>query len=161
MKLYEISEAMTAIQAMIDEGVPAEQLVDSLQDMQEDFEQKAKDILHVLMNMGSDITAFKAEEARLKERRLIMERQKSRLEDYLRDNLAASEWSEISNGVLTAKVGKGRPVAEIVDEALIPDEYMTIKTSVAVDKKELLAALKENEVPGAVLGTSKPSLTIK
>jgi hypothetical protein len=38
---------------------------------------------------------------------------------------------------------------------------MTIKTSVAVDKKELLAALKENEVPGAVLGTSKPSLTIK
>lgn len=161
MKLYEISEAMTAIQAMIDEGVPADQLVDSLQDMQEDFEQKAKDILHVLMNMGSDIAAFKAEESRLKERRLILERQKSRLEDYLRDNLAASEWSEISNGVLTAKVGKGRPVAEIVDEALIPDEYMTIKTSVTVDKKELLAALKETEVPGAVLGTSKPSLTIK
>lgn len=161
MKLYEISEAMAAIQAMIDEGAPAEQLADSIQDMQEDFEQKAKDILYILMNMGSDIAAFKAEEARLKERRITLERQKSRLEDYLRDNLAASEWSEISNGVLTAKVGKGRPVAEIVDEALIPDEYMTIKTSVAVDKKELLAALKENEVPGAVLGTSKPSLTIK
>lgn len=161
MKLYEISEAMKDIERMIEEGVPADQLIDSLKDMQEDFELKAKDILFVHANMAGDIEKLKVEESRLKERRQVAERQKARLEDYLRENMTSADMTEINNGVLTAKIGKPRPMVEIVDEDLIPDQYRAIKTTVSIDKKELLKAVKEGDVEGAALGYSKPSLTIK
>jgi len=161
MKLYEITGAIHDLEKMLEDGLPPEQIEESLSDIAGDFDTKAKDILFVLANMDGEIEKFRSEEARLKERRLTAEKQKARLVNYLRYNMEQVGISTIQNGVMTAKLSKPRAIVEVLDESEIPEQYLSIKTSVSVDKKELLKALKENQVPGAVLGESKPSLTIK
>jgi hypothetical protein len=89
----------------------------------------------------------------------------AKLKEYLVENMRAAEIKKIDDGVVSATVVNPKPVLTITSEDDIPQEYLNIKTSVAVDKKGLLAALKElpegETIPGAVIGESKPGLTIK
>lgn len=162
MKLYEITGNMKEIENMISEGVPEDQLIDSIELIKGDFESKGESILFLLANMNGDIEAFKAEEKRLSDRRRAIEKSKSKLEEYLVYNMQAMKLKKINGGTKSASLSKPRPVLSITDESLIPDEYRSIKVVDSIDKKAALAALKGGaEIPGATIGESKPGLTLK
>lgn len=56
----------------------------------------------------------------------------------------------------------GPDIVEIIDEAAIPDDYVTVKTTISADKNLIKKALKEGlEVAGCKLGAGKSSLRIK
>lgn len=162
MKLYEITEAMADLERMLDEGVPEDQLADTIEDMKGDFKEKAESILYILANMNSQAYAYKAEEKRLSDKRKSTEKQIERLKEYLLFNMQELNSGEINNGIMSAKIRKGLPILVIKDEDSIPVEWKEIKTTVSTDKRGLLKALKDGEaVEGAEIGTGKNTLTIK
>jgi uncharacterized protein YeeX (DUF496 family) len=162
MKLYEATESLKQIQEMIDDGVPSEELIDTIELLQIDFLEKAESILYLIKNIDGDVAAIKAEEERLTSIRQVRENRKKSILDYLKRNMSASDIKKIDNGVVSATLGKPRAVAEIDDENLIPMDYKKIKIIASIDKVGLLNALKDGEeIQGARLGQSDYSLTIK
>lgn len=162
MKLYEIAEAMADLEQMLEDGIPEDQLTDTIEEMKGDFKEKAESILFILANMRSQVEAYKAEENRLAEKRKSTEKQSERLKEYLLFNMQEMESGEINNGIMSARVRKGAPILVIKDEDIIPTEWKEIKTTVSTDKRGLLKALKDGEVvEGAEIGTGKNTLTIK
>ena len=165
VKLYEISEAMKDVQQMLDDGVPLEQLEDTLNEIEIDFKEKADNCLFALANLNAEIEGCKVEESRLKVRRSSKERQAEKLREYLLFNMQELGSKKIDNGVMTASVRKGIKKLQITDEDAIPVEYKKISTLVSTDKKGLLAALKElkegETITGAEVVQGQNTLTIK
>lgn len=149
---------------MIDEGVPIEQLTDSLEEIESGLEEKAGNILFLIRNIEGDIEKIKAEEKRLKEKRLSAEKSIENVKAYLVQNMAAQNKAKIDNGVVKCSIIKSRPVLVLSDEGLIPDTFKKITVSSAIDKKQLLAHLKElpegETIEGAAIGESKIGLKI-
>lgn len=60
----------------------------------------------------------------------------------------------------TLSVSKGRDKVEVVDETVLPADY--VRTTTAPDKTAIMAAFKAGQVvPGAELRTGEPSLTVR
>jgi len=165
MQLYKITEQMKEVQSMVDEGVPLDQLEDTMKLIEMDFKEKAESILFVLANIKSEIEACKAEETRLADRRKSKEKQAEKLKEYLLYNMQELKSGKIDNGVMTANIRKGAPVLVITNEEAIPNEYKKIAVTSSTDKKGLLKALKELEegetIEGAEVGAGKNTLTIR
>ena len=165
MQLYKITESMKEVQAMVDDGVPLDQLEDTMQLIEMDFKEKAESILFVLANIKSEVEACKVEEVRLADRRKAKEKQAEKLKEYLLYNMQELKSGKIDNGVMTANIRKGASVLVITNEDAIPNKYKKIAVTSSTDKKELLKALKALEdgkiIEGAEIGAGKNTLTIK
>lgn len=165
MQLYKITEAMKDIEKMIEDGVPLDQLQDTMDEIKIDFKEKADGCLFAIANMDVSIAGCKAEEERLSKRRKVIESQKERLKEYLLFNMKQLNSGKVDNGVMSASVRKGMPKLGIVDEDLIPIEYKNINTSISIDRKALLDAIKGLEegdvIPGAEIVQGAETLTIK
>ena len=165
MKLYEITESMKVIENMLDEGIPVEELQDTLDEINLDFETKASNCLYAVANMNAEIEGCKAEITRLTERKKVKEQQVARLKEYLLFNMQEMKKSKVENGVMTASIRKGTPKLSIVDEIAIPIDYKKITAITAIDKRALLKACKELEegesIDGVELVQGENTLTIK
>jgi hypothetical protein len=88
MKLYELeNDYLALMQAIDDEEIPEECIADTLEAIKGEIEVKADNIACLLKNVEADITAIKAEETRLAERRKAKEKAHERLKQYLSDAL--------------------------------------------------------------------------
>ena len=165
MQLYKLTEATQKVSALLDEGVPFEQLEETLKELDCDFQEKAKNILFAIANLEAEAGMADVEIKRLNARKTTKANQVSKLREYLLFNMQETKTAKVDNGVMAASIRKGAPVLVISDESLIPVEFKNIKTSVATDKKGLLKALKElkegETIEGAEVGEGKPSLQIK
>lgn len=162
MQLFNITENLKQLNKMIDDGVDAAQLKDAFNDIEEAFDEKAKSVLFVLQNMSADIEQLKNAEDTLKKKRGVMERQLSGLKEYLLFNMQESGLTKIDNGIFKASIVRPKPMLSISDESLLPDAYKNEVITFKVDKKQMLADLKEGkEIKGAEIGESKAGLTIK
>ncbi len=165
MRLYEITGAMKEVQQMLDDGVPIEQLEDTLNEIEIDFKEKAESCLFAVANLNGEIDGCKSEIDRLAKRKKAKENQVTKLKEYLLFNMQELNSGKIDNGVMTASIRKGAPALQINSEDSIPQEFKKIVTSVSTDKKALLKALKELEegevIEGAEVIQGKSTLTIK
>jgi uncharacterized small protein (DUF1192 family) len=165
MKLYEITGAMKEVQQMIDDGVPLEQLEDTLNEIGVDFKEKAESCLFAVANLNSEVGAYTAEIERLTAKKKSKVNQIASLKSYLLINMQELKSGKIDNGLITASIRKGAPALQINNESAIPQEYKNISTSVSTDKKALLKALKElaegEIIEGAEVVPGKNTLTIK
>jgi hypothetical protein len=88
MKLYEIANDYLALMQAIDnDEIPEEALADTLEAITGEVEFKADNIACMLKNLDADITAIKAEEVKLAERRKAKEKTYERIKSYLSDAL--------------------------------------------------------------------------
>ena len=165
MRLYEIAGAMKEVQQMLDEGVPLEQLEDTLNEIGIDFKEKAEACLFALANLKSEAEAYKTEIDRLTARKKSKENQTEKLKEYLLLNMQELKSGKIDNGVMSASIRKGAPKLQINNEDDIPSQYKNISTSVSTDKNALLKALKElaegEIIEGAEVVQGNSTLTIK
>lgn len=165
MKLYEITGAMKEVQQMIDDGIPVEQLQDTLDEIEIDFKEKAESCLFSLANLSAEIEGCKTEIARLNDRKKLKENQANKLKEYLLFHMQELGMKKADNGVMTASVRKGSPKLQINNEDAIPQEFKKISTSVSIDKKLLLKSLEELEegktIEGAEVIQGENTLTIK
>ena len=88
MKLYELAtDFLTFMEAIENEEVPEEAIADTLEAITLSIEDKADNIACLLKNLEAEVIAFKAEEARLAERRKAKEKTYDRIKEYLAENL--------------------------------------------------------------------------
>lgn len=165
MNLYQLNDALQQIQDAANDGAAPDDIKAALESVEMDFKEKAQNVAYMIRNLLSNVEAIKAEESRLAERRKATERQAEKLKEYMIENMRAANLDKVDDGKLRASVVKPKPMVIITSEDDVPLDYVNIKTSTAVDKKALLAALKElpegETIPGAEIGESKPGLTIK
>ena len=161
--LYELTGQYLALAEMADDpNMPPEVLTDSLEGLEGAIEVKAQAVLQVVAGMEGDTGAIDAELKRLQARKQVITNRANRLRQYLFDNMVATGISKISCPLFAITLAKGRPMVEVIDAELIPDQYIKTTVTKAPVKAEILAALKAGEfVPGCRLGESKQSLRIK
>lgn len=164
MRLYEISEQYQQLQHMAesDEETLIEAVSETMELVQADFTEKAQAIVLVAFNVTADIDAIDAQIKRLQDRKSAIQSKAEHLREYLKRNMAATGISNIKCPLFSITLSKPIAQVAIINEANIPDDYVTVKTTVSPDKKAILKALKDGkEVPGAALMDGTQRLIIK
>jgi len=162
--MYEMTEQMQGLQALIDEGeMDAETLHDTLDGLTTDLQEKGQGVLHVLANLDGDIKAYDAEIKRMTARKKTLANHHNWLKEYLRTNMVDSGITKIECPLFTASLKKAAKMVEITSEKLLPTNYKTlVPASWTVNKAQILNDLKAGiEIPGAGLTDAKQGLTIK
>jgi len=142
--------------------VPEEDLQDTFDALEGEIQIKAENLLAVVTNMDADAVAIDTEIKRLTKRKTAITNRQAYLREYLRHNMSISGVTKITCPLFTITLAKGRPIAIINDDTLLPAKYVKTTVSSRPIKADILSALKAGQdVPGAVLGTSAESLRIK
>lgn len=162
-RLYDISESLRELSSIeVDGEDMAIAIRDTMQAVQGEFDEKAKAVASVILNMDSDAEAVQSEIDRLTARKKVILNRQEGIKAYLRDNMESCGISKISHPLFTITLAKGREVAVIDNPEAIPDELMYVKTEMRPEKAEILRLLKEGkEVPGARIERSQSTIRIK
>lgn len=109
----------------------------------------------------ADLAQARARE--ITERRDRFRRREEILRTLVQDMMTALNLKRLEMPDVDATIAApGDPGAEIIDEALIPDQFRRIVTTEKIDGTAVRKALLAGEtVPGAVLGNSRPTLRLR
>lgn len=157
MKLHEINSDMHELLSSDD----AELIKDNLDSMQLAFNDKAESLIKFTQNIESDIEQVDQMIKQLQARKKALQNKVNSFREYVRYNMESSGIDKISCPLFTMTLKKASPVVEIVDQDLIPDEFITVEVVQKVDKMKLKNALKQGDVSGAKLSESVRPLQIK
>lgn len=104
-----------------------------------------------IKNRRSLAEAIKNEEAALKKRRETIEREVSRMTDYVMRNIEKLPDKRFESPECDIRVRRSSRV-EVYDEKMIPDEFVSVVTSIKPDKSAIKKAIKSGaHVPGAMV----------
>lgn len=85
-----------------------------------------------------------------------------RLREYAVVTMRNNGATKLEGSKHEMKLKRCPPSVGIFDEAAIPPRYITIKETLAIDKRQLLADLKKGaDIPGALLIEDKQTLSIR
>lgn len=159
MRLYEITKQLNDLLAM--EDIPREQIEDTINLIEEEFEGKAEMVAAYIRELEADEAGMKAEIDRLSERKRVLSAKIDNLKDYLRQNMLASGKTNIKGKLFSITLGKPSPVLDVfVPVEQLPEQYRVVKFS--ADNASIKAALKAgNEIKGCTITDGKPKLIIK
>ena len=159
--LYELTSDLKELQEI--DFTEAEELqINQIKDIiKTQIETKGTGIIAVIRNEESDIEGIKTEIKRLQDLKKSKENRIENLKKYTKECLEDANIKKVSTSLGNMTVRKNPASVEIIDESLISDDYKRAITEIEVDKKAILADLKEGVVvEGAALKTST-SLMIK
>lgn len=135
MKLYEIVEEM---EKCIDPET-GEVDTERLTELQKEKDEKLEGVALWILDLTNDITAIKAEKARLDERKAAAERKIESLKVWL---AYALNGEKLKSPRVTVSYRKSKSV--VIDNVdRIPEEFITIKTEKVPDKTALKQAFGE------------------
>lgn len=158
-KLYDIAKDYISF---LESDLTGEELVECLESIEDAFEDKANNIVAVTTTLQEDITAIDSQINRLQARKKAIVNNQESLKEYLRHNMEVSGISKIKHPLFTITLGAPTEIVSVEDESLLPDEFITVKTTISPDKIAIKKALKEGEqVNGACLTNGKSRLLIK
>ncbi|MGU3443313.1 siphovirus Gp157 family protein, partial [Bacillus cereus] len=130
------------LQQMIEDGVDPEAVKDTLQAIEEAFDEKIQGAALLVRNIDAQAEAIKVEEKRLADRRKAFENNVRGIKDYLYQQMVAVGKRRMKGTLATVGIQKNPTSLDIASDAVIPPEFM-IPQEPKVDKKALLAAIKD------------------
>ncbi|BDM64577.1 hypothetical protein NFHSH190041_20290 [Shewanella sp. NFH-SH190041] len=158
--LYQISNDILSL--LDEKGIPAEAMADTLEMLDMEFSDKAEQLIRYVKNLRADEAAFKAESEALSARAAKAKKTAESVSKYLGMELTKLGKKSFKAGVHEVSMRKGTTVVNITDESRLDDDFITIKTTIAPDKKAILKALKAGDVVfGAELKQNPDSVIIK
>lgn len=160
MTLYEISESvLEAVNNLqIDEETGEVINIEQLDAVQAEFNEKAENVACYIKNRLSDITALKAEEKALAERRKSIEKETERLKKYLKESMQTVGKDKVSTARADISFRKSTSV-NVDDEFLTwamdnHDEYLKYDDP-KVNKTALKQAIQDGaDIPYARIQTN-------
>ena len=163
MHLYDITEQHKELLKLADESEDMAQAVaDTMEAIDGEFNDKAISLIHVVNNMGADVTTLDDEIKRLTARKKTIVNKQESMKEYLRINMTETGINKISCPLFTITLAAGRDIVQVDDEDKIPTDYLDIKTVVRPMKAEILKMLKSGiTIDGVSLVKSKSSIRIK
>jgi len=157
--LYDLTGSYAQIQQMIEEG--ADDLSGILETVEGAIEEKLEGYAMVIRNIESDVEGLKGEEKRLGDRRKTMENGIKRMKENMQFAMSSTGNQKVKGEKFTFTVQKNPPALKVLDESLIPKEYVTVEEVRTVDKKGILAQLKSGvEISGVEISQGE-SLRIR
>lgn len=163
MRLYDINKDIeNTIEDMfinVDEktGEVKQEYVDRLNELQVQKEEKLENIGCYIKNLDAEVKAMEEEAKALNKRKDVLKKKSERLKKYVASILNGEKFES------TKVVFSFRKSDEvnIVDESLIPEEYMRTTTKIEPNKDAIKKAIKEGkEVRGAFL-VDKNNMSVK
>lgn len=147
--IYEIADKYKLIQQLIEEGAPEEAFVEALNAIDGELSEKLENYASVIKNIESDAVGIKAEEARLAERRKSMENSIKRMKENMQNVMVAAGQLKVKGEKFNFTVQKNPPSLKVLDENLIPQNFVTVQEVKNIDKKAILTELKNGaEIDG-------------
>lgn len=131
-----------------------------LDQLEIDFKDKIDNVACFIKNLESDIDALKAEEKNLAERRKVKENKAERLRKYLAENLQNAGYQKFESPRCMLSFRKSKQVS-IEQGAVLPEQYITVKTTEQPDKKAIMDALKSGEIIDGCSIVENSNLQIK
>lgn len=157
--LYNLTGDYAQVQQMIEDGT--EGLEDTLESIEGALSDKLESYAMVIRNIESDVEGLKGEEKRLADRRKTMENGIKRMKVSMQDSMSSTGERKIQGEKFTFTVQKNPPALKLLDESLIPKEFVAVTTISTIDKKAIMERLKANdEIPGAQISQGE-SLRIR
>lgn len=159
MHLYEITKQLNELLAM--EDIPREQIEDTINLIEEEFEGKAEMVAAYIRELEADEAGLKSEIDRLSERKRVLVAKIDNLKDYLRQNMMASGKTNIKGKLFSIALGKASPVLDVfVPVERLPEQCRVVKVS--ADNAAIKNAIKAGiEIKGCAITDGKPKLIIK
>ena len=155
--IYQIRAEIENFAAEVDEETGEFLNADAWDELNLAFDEKVENTACYIKNLKADILALKAEEDALKTRRQRAEKTAARLEKLLLDNMDGQKF-ETARCVVSFRKSTA---VEILDESLLPEHLLTVKTTSAPNKAAITKLLKEGqEVDGCTL-VEKQNISIK
>ena len=157
MNLYELSADLMSLNDI--EDVEDVELIREI--IEQQIQAKSTGIIAVVRNLESNIDAIDIEIKRLQELKRKKQNNITRLKEYTKECMELRGVKKLETSLGNISIRKTPPSVNVVDENLIPLEYIETKQVMSIDKKLILSDLKDGLViPGAEIkqGTS---LTIK
>lgn len=144
-RLYALTGQMAELAAMADtddEGL-RQAIQDTMDGIKGEFEVKADSIVMLRRNIEGDIDAIDKEVDRLNELKRIKKNTVGQLSDFLRQNMEAADIKSIKQPLFTITLALSPEKVIVDDEKAVPDEFVSVATVIAPDKKSIAARLKE------------------
>lgn len=161
MNLYELTSDLKELQDIDFTEADTEQLEAVKTAIKEQIANKGAGIIAVVRNLEADTEAIKVEIKRLQDLKKSKENKIENLKKYTKECLEEAEIKKVSTALGNISIRKLPGSVEVLEEDSIPAEYKKEVTTITIDKKSILADLKEGVVvPGVTLKTGT-SLTIK
>lgn len=147
MKLYELAKSFIELQSRLendDIGENTKQaIIDTLEGLDFDLEEKTENIIKLIRNQESDIVAVDEEIKRLQNIKKVRQNNIDGLKNYLLNNLVGIGKEKVETPLFKVTVKQNPPKVVIRDENEVPATYM--KISYAVDKSVLKQDLLDEE----------------
>lgn len=152
---YEMTKDFIDLQIMLEENPDDEWLIDTLQGIQLNLEQKALNTVALIKNINNPLKDIDDEIKRLTAHKNAIENKVKRLKDYIRDAMVETGTDEIKNSLVKIKL-LGTVSVNVTDIDAVPDEFKKVVVETKPDKNMIKATLKAgNLVAGAELKTTK------
>lgn len=161
MTLYELTaEFQELLNMMEDPEVDDQVLADTLAAVAGEIEAKAEGYAAVITILEGDVTAIKAEEHRLAERRRVFEARITRMKDTVKAAMLLANKQKIESPLFTLTIRKTAPSLVIDDEGAIPECYWK-QADPTIDKVALKNDIKAGLECGYAHLESGQTLNIK
>lgn len=162
--IYELTDQYKEIEGMLYDGETDVQVIlDTMESIEGEIENKADSYAKLIKNMLSDASALKAEEDRIKTRRMALENRAGKLKETLQANLefvGKTKFKTVLFSFSVAGNGGKQPLAITDNTGEIPNKYL-IPQDPIVDKEAVRELLKNKEVEWAHLEPYGKHLSIR
>ena len=173
MTLYDLKDNLINIEEQLEELISEETLTEEekaenankLLAFREKIKvlivEKNEGLIQVIKNKEAVVNTLKAEEDRLKKRRQSQEKSITKLKEYMLSIMEELHQDKVETTLATISRRKNPISLEIVNEALVPLDYLN--TTTFVDKKKILEDYKKTgeETSGTKIIDDKYSIMIK
>lgn len=173
MTLYDLKDNLINIEEQLDELLNEETLTEEEKTENANkllaFREKIKGLIveknegliQVIKNKEAVVNTLKTEEDRLKKRRQSQEKSITKLKEYMLSIMEELHQDKIETSLATILKRKNPISLEIVDESLIPVEYLN--STIVVNKKGIMDEYKKTGVlaSGTKIIDDKYSIMIK
>lgn len=152
MKLYEITnEVQSLLDNISEDGELSENIIENLDNLQQDFENKAVSVAAYIKNLEAEETMIAEAIKDMTIRKSRLTNKVQSLTDYLQFNLQKLSINEIkSSPYFKIRLKQCPPSIDVFDENQIPPEFWREKIISSIDKIKLKEVLSEGvEVAGA------------
>lgn len=148
--LYDLSADYVQILDLLESGEEDEALGVRLDQIGGQIAQKAEAIAGLVAHLNGIASMRRAEAERLRARAQSDERQAERLKGYVLQHMREIGRDRIETARFTLSVRTNPPAVAVLEEMMIPKDYIKTVVTTSVDKRAILDHLKETGeiVPG-------------
>ncbi|MBF8970189.1 siphovirus Gp157 family protein [Streptococcus sp. NLN76] len=161
MNMYSLVAEYEFLRDYIPEDGEEDLLESRLKELNDAIEVKAENIAKVLLEEDVAIDGIDKEIKRLKEFKESREKKKKKLKSILFESMIKADKRKFKTELFSFNIRKNAQSLLIESEKDIPDEYFKEKTEIKLDKRELLADMKEGLVIDGVSLQRTESLVIR